>query len=135
MFVVLMCLSGDSSTSRNKSSNQAGSFSLITTAYADDYWGAISACDGNYSQAFGGCMAEGHDAYFCYYRGTDSYVTCVNNVVFGPPLKDMHPDFCDNARLQVQTCNLFYGAASEGWPETEDAFYTCYEASGIGQCE
>jgi hypothetical protein len=51
----------------------------------------------------------------------------------GPPLEQ--PDFCANARAARDTCNLQYGPNSGNSPYTDDAYYVCLDASGIGYCE
>jgi hypothetical protein len=84
------------------------------------YWGQYYHCRNN-------------DPYLpCPIQEYGVYTECLG-YRDGPPLEQ--PDFCANARLARDTCNLRYGSASGNSPYTDDIFYACVDASGISYCE
>ena len=84
------------------------------------YWGQFYHCRNNYP--YEPCPIQEYGVYTECLSYRD-----------GPPLAQL--DFCDNARAARDTCNLQYGPNSGNDPYTDDVYYVCLEASGIGYCE
>ncbi|HEY6216843.1 MAG TPA: hypothetical protein VIW74_09250 [Pyrinomonadaceae bacterium] len=110
----------------------AVAFSVVVAHASDEtYFNALFACDSNYFSALDDCRAtpgfpNNPDEPQCRYNAGDAYVSCLSGI--GTPSYEL--DFCANARAARDNCVNTY-LLDNDW----DTYYSCWNASGVSQCE
>jgi hypothetical protein len=105
--------------------------SAVTRAGDFDYFWGLWNCDGSYGAALGDCRGQPNypvDATEtgCRYQAGSAYADCISEL----PYPSYELDFCDNARAARDNCVNTY-LLDNDW----DTYVTCWNASGVSQCE
>ena len=105
----------------------------VVVAHASDetYFNGLIACDTNYFTALSDCRATpgypfNPDESQCRYEAGNAYLGCLSGI--GNPSYELN--FCAGARAARDNCVNTY-LLDNDW----DTYVSCWNASGVSQCE